>query len=617
MKLTRSFLATAALTASFAFGSAAAVGEPAHHTFAIGKDDFLLDGQPFLIRCGEMHLTRIPREYWQHRLHLARAMGLNVVCAYLFWNVHEPQPGRFDFTGAADAAEFCRIAQAEGLKVILRPGPYSCAEWDFGGFPYWLLKIPGLKLRSQDPRFLEPARRYLLAVGAQLAPLQITRGGPIIMVQVENEYGSYGSDRDYLGLLRDDLKAAGFEVPFFTCDGAGAIKHDARPDIFCAANFGSDPDQNFKELRLVRLTGPLMCAEYYPGWFDCWGQPHLQDHVVDTPKMLRELEWMLRHDASFSIYMVHGGTSFGFTAGANSFPPFLPQTTSYDYDAPISEAGWATPKFQALRELFLRHLAPGETLPDVPPRQPVITIALLELSEAAPLLGNLPAAKESDRPLCMEMFDQPHGAILYRTKLPAGGAGKLVITELHDYGLISLNGRKIATLDRRKNGNSVTLPERGAEATLDLLIDTFGRVNYGPDIYDRKGITEKVELVTLDGAEELTGWQVFNLPMDPPELAGLKFTHGATDAPAFYRVKFSLAQVGDTFLDFSTWAKGVAWINGHSLGRYWNVGPQQTLYCPAPWLNKGDNELIVFELNGATRHVVTGLAEPILDRVSE
>ena len=360
------------------------------------------------------------------------------------------------------------------------------------------------------------------------------------MVQVENEYGSYGNDREYLGIIRDYIKAAGFEVPLFTCDGGAELKRDARPDIFCAINFGSDPEQCFKGLRAVRPTGPLMCAEYYPGWFDCWGKPHLQNHVIDTPKMLREVEWMLEHNASFSIYMVHGGTSFGFTAGANCYPPFSPSNTSYDYDAPISEAGWATPKYLALRELFLKHLVPGETLPDVPPRQPVITIAPIEFSEVAPLLSNLPVAKQSERPLFMEMFYQPHGTILYRTKLPVGGGEKLVITDLHDYGLISLNGHRIATLDRRKNENSVTLPERNAEATLDLLIDTFGRVNVGRDIHDRKGITEKVELVTPDGAKELTGWQIFNLPMDMPELAGLKFAKGATDAPAFYRASLLL-----------------------------------------------------------------------------
>lgn len=592
-------------------GSARAQNVP--RTFTIGASDFLLDGQPLLVRCGELHFARIPREYWAHRLRMARAMGLNTVCAYLYWNQHEPEPGKYDFTGGADAAEFCRLAQAEGLKVILRPGPYSCAEWDFGGFPYWLLKTPNIQVRTQDPRYLEACKRYLLAVGKQLAPLQVTRGGPIIMVQVENEYGSYGKDREYIGIIRDNLKEAGFEVPLFTCDGPSQLKNDVREDIFSVVNFGSNPESGFKALRDIRPQGPLMCGEYYPGWFDSWGKPH---HTGDSARIVKELGWMLEHNASFSIYMVHGGTSFGFTAGANS-PPFAPQTTSYDYDAPISEAGWDTPKFHALRELFLKHLAPGEVLPDVPKRNPVIQIPAVNFNDCAPLFANLPRAKRAEQPQCMELYDQPHGAILYRTRVPAGGAATLKITELRDYGLVFLDGSKLATLDRRRGQNSMNLPARAQAATLELLVDTFGRVNYGGHIHDRKGITEKVEMIAANEPRALTGWEVFNLPMYDRDLKKLKYRRTATDLPAFHRATFDLKQVGDTFLDFSTWGKGVAWINGHNLGRFWNIGPHQTLYCPAPWLKQGRNELVVFELNGATHRTVSGLSEPILNQVNE
>jgi beta-galactosidase len=582
----------------------------AKSTFAIGEKEFLLEGQPFLIRCGEMHFARIPREYWQHRLRMARAMGLNTVCAYLFWNLHEPKPGHFDFSGNANAAEFCRLAQAEGLKVILRPGPYSCAEWDFGGFPSWLLKNPDLKVRTQDPQYLQACRRYLRAVGKQLAPLQISHGGPILMVQVENEYGSYGHDRQYIGILRDALRAAGFDVPLFTCDGPSQLKNDTLPDLFCVVNFGDNPEGNFKALRNIRPCGPLMCGEYYPGWFDSWGAPH---HTGASARIVKELGWMLDHNASFSIYMAHGGTSFGFSAGANC-PPFSPQVTSYDYDAPISEAGWDTPKFHALRDLFLQHLAPGETLPTVPPRPPVITISPLDLGEVAPLFARLPAPRKDASPKCMELYDQPHGCILYRTRLPAGDAATVKITQLHDYGLVFLDGQKLATLDRRRKQNSAALPARSASATLDLLIDTFGHVNYGQFIHDRKGITEKVELISGSQTNVLTGWEIFNLPLDRSELAQLKFRPGATDEPAFYRAHIDLAHTGDTFLDFSTWGKGMAWVNGHNLGRFWKIGPQQTLYCPAPWLKVGRNELLVFELDGAAKHSVAGLAEPVLNQ---
>jgi beta-galactosidase len=590
-------------------------------TFAIGDNDFLLDGKPFLIRCGEMHFARVPREYWKHRLRMARAMGLNTVCAYLFWNVHEPQPGKFDFSGNAGAAEFCRIAQQEGLKVILRPGPYACAEWDFGGFPYWLLKLQDLKLRSQDPRYLAACQRYLKAVGRQLAPLQITRGGPIILVQVENEYGSYGRDRQYLHILRDTLKEAGFDVPFFTCDPAGDVPQDACEDIFCAANFGSDPAANFQKLRKVRPAGPLICAEYYPGWFDSWGQPH---HFGETERIIKDITWMLEHNASFSIYMAHGGTTFGLDSGANC-PPYTPEITSYDYDAPISEAGWDTPKFHALRQLFQQHLEPGETLPDIPARNPVVNVDAIELREVAPLFDNLPAATKTERPQPMEMYDQAHGCILYRARLAAGAAATLKLTDLHDYALVFLDGRKIATLDRRHDQNSAPLAARFSAASLDILVEAMGRVNFGKQMFDPKGITRKVELVSEAGASEVTGWEVFNLPLDGAELASLKYRTGPADGsaqeaartggPAFYRGAFELNRPADTFLDVRQWGKGVVWVNGRNLGRFWNIGPQQTLYCPGPWLHAGRNQVVILELNGAQKHVIAGLAEPILNEV--
>lgn len=582
-------------------------------TFTIGEEDSLLDNQPFLIRCGEMHFARIPREYWTHRLRMARAMGLNTVCAYLFWNQHEPNPGQFDWSGNADAAEFCRLAQKEGLKVILRPGPYSCAEWDFGGHPWWLLKTPDIKVRTRDPRYLAASRRYLLAMGRQLAPLQVTRGGPIIMVQVENEYGSYGSDREYIGIIRDNLKEAGFDVPLFTCDGPVQLKNDVRDDVFSVVNFGSNPEANFKALREVRATGPLMCGEYYPGWFDGWGSPH---HRGDTERIVNEIRWMLEHNASFSIYMAHGGTSFGFSAGANC-PPFAPETTSYDYDAPISEAGWETPKFYALRELFGKHLAPDETLPAMPARNPVIAIPPIEFTETAPLLERLPRRRKSEHPLPMEMLDQAQGCVLYRTRLPAGPEGRLVIRELHDYGLVFLDGQKLATLDRRKNQNSLMLPARQREATLDILVEAFGRVNYGELMHDRKGITEKVELLTEAGTRELTNWTAFSLPLDAAHLDRLKFRKQPATGPAFHRASFRLNATGDTFLDLSAWGKGVVWVNGHNLGRFWNIGPHQTLYCPGPWLKRGRNEIIVLDLNGTGGRTITGLTEPILDRANE
>ncbi len=327
----------------------AADSSAAQHTFAIGTNDLLLDGNRFQIRCGEIHAARVPREYWRQRLQMCKAMGLNTVCAYLFWNLHEPKPGEFAWDGQADDAEFCRIAQQEGLWVILRPGPYSCAEWEMGGTPWWLLRDDDIKLRTRDPRYLSAVKSYLNEIGRVLGPLQITHGGPIIMAQVENEYGYFGSDAEYMEALRKTLVEAGFDVPLFACNPPDVMNKGRVTDLFQAANFGNNPAGNFKKLRALQPSGPLVCSEFYPGWFDTWGQVH---HYGNTARYLTDLEYMLSHDASFSIYMAHGGTTFGLWSGCDR--PFKPDTSSYDYDAPISEAGWATPKFfqtRAVRQI--------------------------------------------------------------------------------------------------------------------------------------------------------------------------------------------------------------------------------------------------------------------------
>jgi beta-galactosidase len=580
--------------------------------FEIGEKDFLLNQQPIVIRCGEMHFARIPREYWQHRLKMAHAMGLNTVCAYLFWNYHETEPGKFNWSGQADAAEFCRLAQKEGLHVILRPGPYSCAEWEFGGFPWWLLKKDDIKLRTQDPYYLERSKQYLKEVGRVLAPLQISNGGPIIMVQVENEYGSYGNDKEYIGIIRDDLKEAGFNVPLFTCDGPSQLKADVRSDIFSVVNFGENPEESFKSLKEIRPTGPMMCGEYYPGWFDSWGQAH---HTGTSDRVSKEIGWMLEHRASFSIYMVHGGTTFGLWSGANA-PTYSPQTSSYDYDAPISEAGWDTPKFYALQKTLVKHLEKGEKLPVVPKRNSVITIPSFQVTEVAPLLQQLAKPVESYRPLNMEKIDQGYGCILYRKSLLAASAGKLVVTEVHDYAVVLLDGVKVGVIDRLKSQNTVDLPAHSNAAQLDILVEAMGRVNYGSLLHDRKGITQKVELITEGVTRELTDWKIYGLPLGDQAPANLTFTKEATTLPAYHKGTFILAKTGDTFLDVSKWGKGLVWVNGKCLGRFWNIGPTQTMYVPGPWLKKGANEVIVLDLMGTNEPVLSGLAQPVLDKVN-
>ncbi|MGA2747743.1 MAG: beta-galactosidase family protein [Verrucomicrobiota bacterium] len=580
--------------------------DKARHTFVIGTNDFLLDGQRFQIRCGEIHAARVPREYWRNRLEMAKAMGLNTICAYLFWNQIEPRPGQFDWSERADAAEFCRIAQEAGLWVILRPGPYSCAEWEMGGLPWWLLKDDGVKLRTRDARYIEPAKRYLREVGRVLGPLQITRGGPILMVQVENEYGSFGKDTAYMGELRQALLDSGFDVPLFDCNPADHLKDGNRPDLFHVVNFGSDPAGSFKALRELLPQGPLMCGEFYPGWFDTWGAPH---HLGNTPRYLADLEYMLTNGQSFSIYMAHGGTTFGLWSGADH--PFKPDTSSYDYDAPISEAGWPTEKFSKTRALMSRYLLPGERLPDLPATNAVIAIAPIDATECAPLFGNLPNPITDDQPRAMEEYNQGYGCIAYRTTIPAGPAAALEAASVHDFGFVYLDGQRVAVMDRRQGNPKVGLPVRAKPMRLDILVEAMGRVNFGEGLHDRKGLRGPVKL----GDAELSGWQVFNLPLDGAMLGKLKFGPGKSAGPAFWRATATIGRPGDTFLDLRSWGKGVVWLNGHCLGRFWNIGPTQTAYVPGPWLKPGKNEIVVFDLVGPQTPVLAGLEKPILDEL--
>ena len=576
------------------------------HTFAIGTNDFLLDGQRLQIRCGEIHAARVPKEYWRQRLHLAKAMGLNTVCAYLFWNLHEPKPGQFVWTGQADDAEFCQIAKEEGLWVILRPGPYSCAEWEMGGTPWWLLKNDGIKLRSRDPRYINAVKSYLKEVGRVLGGLQITHGGPILMVQAENEYGFYGKDAEYMGDIRQALLDAGFDVPLFACNPPSEMKNGFRSDLFQAANFGSDPAGNFKKTRELMPSGPLICSEFYPGWFDTWGQPH---HYGNTGRYLTDLEYMLSHDASFSIYMAHGGTTFGLWSGCDR--PFKPDTSSYDYDAPISEAGWTTPKFFQTRALFSKYLLPGEVLPDPPAQNPVITFASVELTNTAPVFANLPTPVIDKTPQPMESYDQGYGCIIYRTTIPAGPPAELEVAAVHDFGFVYLDRHGIGIFDRRHAGGKILVPARKTEAQLDILVEPMGRINFGPEMVDHKGIIAPVKL----GGKTLEGWEIYRLPLDYEYIAALKFTPGKDNGPAFWRGIVNLEKPGDTFLDMHGFGKGDLWVNRHCLGRYWNIGPTQTAYVPGCWLHPGENEVIVLDLVGPEHPAVAGLAKPVLDEL--
>jgi beta-galactosidase len=568
-------------------------GQPG--TFAVQGDQFLLNGKPFRIMSGEMHYPRVPRAYWADRFAKMKAMGLNTLCTYVFWNAHELKPGEFTFEGNLDLAEYIREAQKAGLYVIVRPGPYVCSEWDFGGLPSWLLREPDIKLRCSDPRYMAAARRYIEHLGKELKGLQISEGGPVILVQLENEYGSYGNDKQYLRDLRDILRGAGFTVPLFTSDGGAQylLESGTLPEITPVVNFGGGAEGEFGALTAFRQNIPLMCGEYWCGWFTHWSDSLWGRS--DATKQVKELEWMLTTGKSFNLYMFHGGTNFGFTAGSNYAKLFEPDVTSYDYDAPVDEAGRPTPKYHIFRDLLQKQAYNGKKLPDVPRPLPMIEIPSITLTEQAGLLASLPAPIHMVQPQPMESFGQAHGLVLYRTKMIGPRSGKLVITELHDYASVYVNGKLIGRIDRMRGENMIEIPKGVADgdATLDILVEAMGRVNFGDRLVDRKGITERV---TLAGVT-LMNWDAYPVPMDAAFLATLRFAPGAAAAPGFFRGTFDLTTVGDTYLDMKGWKKGLVWINGHNLGRFWDAGPQERLFVPGCWLTKGKNEILVFDID--------------------
>jgi beta-galactosidase len=563
-------------------------------SFHFEGPDFLLDGKPFQIMAGELHFQRIPKEYWKDRLIKARAMGLNTVATYVFWNALEPEPGQWNLTGNNDLAGFIRAAKEAGLYVVVRPGPYACAEWDFGGLPIWLLRTPDIKVRCMDSRFMAACDAYIKKLAEQLKPLLRANGGPVLMIQIENEYGSYGNDRQYVLALKRMWETAGIGGPFCTADGA--TPHMLEAGSIPGAAIGLDPgtaDKHYAEAAKLKRNVPVFCAEIYPGWLTHWGENWAS---VKIEELLPDVQWLLDNKKSFSLYMFHGGTNFGFTAGANFSDRYQPDVTSYDYDAPLDEIGRPTPKYAALKELLGRVQPAGTRLPDLPPPLPAIEIPEIAFNQATSLFDNLPLPVSSPQPKAMEFYNQNNGFILYRTKLVGHHSGKLTLTELHDYANIYIDGRYIGTLDRTKKETTLEIPETDPPAQrLDILVEGMGRINYGQHMIDRKGITDRV---TLNGMT-LMDWDVFNLPMESRFLSSLKFVVGAPpETPgAFFRGSFDLQELGDTYVDMSLWKKGVLWVNGRNLGRYWEIGPQKRLFLPAPYLKKGRNDIIVFDLH--------------------
>ncbi len=588
-----------------------------HGTPLVAKEGKLvLNGQPYQILSGEIHYARIPRAYWRARLKMARAMGLNTISTYVFWNLHEPKPGVYDFSGNLDVAEFIRIAQQEGLNVILRPGPYVCAEWELGGYPAWLLADPKMVLRSNDPRFMVPAERWMMRLGKELAPLQMGRGGPIVAVQLENEYGSFGSDKAYLEHMREILLRAGFtNALIYTADGPKQLPNGTLPGVLAVANFGPGSAKDaFSTLAKFEPGTPLMSGEYWVGWYDKWGRKHV---VRDQKQIAEEYEWMLNQGYSVNMYMFHGGTSFGFMNGANiDDETYHPDVTSYDYDAPLDESGRPTPFYYVLRGIIARHDQDTgvPTPPAVPDSPPTISVPPFPLTQSISLWKTLSNPTAIAQPLPMEMLGQSYGYILYRTVIAKPTHGELTFEHMQDYAQIYLNGSLAGTLDRRLHQDRLTLNIPGKNTRLDILVENSGRVNFHQELRTEwKGLRGSV---TLAG-NTLTGWQVYNLPMtDPGRLAFSNMSVNAgtpAGGPTFYRGTFFLEKPGDTFLDLRSMQKGVVWVNGHILGRFWDIGPQQTLYVPGPWLKSGENTFVVFDLIAQPGSKLRGLSAPLLD----
>ncbi|MBE9582991.1 beta-galactosidase [Mucilaginibacter sp. JRF] len=582
------------------------------HTFALGDSTFILDGKPFQIISGEMHYPRVPREAWRSRMKMAKAMGLNTIGTYVFWNLHEPNKDQYDFTGNNDVAEFVRIAQEEGLWVVLRPSPYVCAEWEFGGYPYWLQKEKGLEVRSKEKQYLKEYREYINEVGKQLAPLQVNHGGNILMVQVENEYGSYGSDKEYLKINEQMFREAGFDGILSTCDPVPALEGGHLPGLLPGVN-GIDNPKQVKELvnKYNKGKGPYFVAEWYPAWFDWWGTPH---HTVPAKDYVNRLDSALKGGISINMYMFHGGTTRGFMNGANykDTTPYEPQISSYDYDAPLDEAGNATDKFMQFREVIKKNLPADQQLPDVPAAKPSAAMPAIKIQKQVSVFNVLGTPKENKTPFTFEDMNQPYGYVLYRSTVKGGSKTLLKIKDLRDYGVVFINGKKVGMLDRRlaQDSMQVTLP--AGDVTLEILVENMGRINFGPYLLkNKKGITEAVLL----NGQPVYNWKMFQLPFDQVDATKISGDKPVADQPVLKYAEFNLDKPQDSYLDMRKWGKGVVWINGHNLGRYWSIGPQQTIYVPAEWLKQGKNEVVVFELIKPDQTELTSLAKPILSEL--
>jgi beta-galactosidase len=577
------------------------------HAFGFDRRRFQLDGREFRIHSGEVHPARIAREQWRHRIRMARAMGLNTVALYVMWNHHEREPGVFDFeSGNRDIVGFIRLCQAEGMWVYLRPGPYVCAEWTNGGIPAWLLRDPDTRLRDRDdPRYMAAVRRYIAALAPLIAPLMSIRGGPVLMLQVENEYSMFAADVGYLEAIEAAWREHGIAGPFSVSDGWKDLVR--RRAYLPGATLGLDGADVATLVKGKAFAGeaPVWVGEGYPGWLTHWGEPAFA--AKDYVETLRRV---MKAGYSFNLYVVHGGTNFGLTAGANAEDDgsqFQPAITSYDYGAPIDERGRATPQFGRLRKVIAD--ATGVTPPPLPEPEPVTTFSALTLTPHASLWDNLygDAARVPVPGPNETLFGQDQGLVVYRKRIDAGT--RLRLEGVRDYAVVYSDGRELAHISRVEHASLSSSPDvaLAGGGTLDVLVDTFGHINFGPRLGDHKGL---IGPVTLDDAP-LRDFEAWALPLDGEWLQRLApLTSVPTRGGVFFEGKLRLERPGDVYIDMGEWTKGYLWINGQLLGRYWHIGPQRRLFCPGPWLRAGDNTVMVLDLHrsiGAAIHAAERL----------
>ena len=571
-----------------------------------------MDGKPYTIISGAMHYFRIPREYWVDRLTKLKECGFNTVETYTCWNLHEPREGEFDFSGMLDLASYVDEAAKLGLNVILRPGPYICSEWEFGGLPAWLLSYEGMPIRCFDETYLSKVRRYYHALFDHLTPARLaTHGGNIIMVQIENEYGSYGDDKEYLNAVVDIYKECGVDCTLFTSDGTNdwMLSGGTLPEYLCVANFGSRPVENFADLKKFRDGQPLMCGEYWCGWFDHWYEEH---HVREADELAGLFRDMLEAGASLNFYMFHGGTNFGFMNGANHGGKYEPTITSYDYNALLSEAGDMTPAYFAVRKVIEEFY--GELPPITSKNSVKKAYGEVSLTEKAPLLATLDSISSpvhTAAPKSMEAIGQSYGFTMYSTTIhgPVSGVS-LAYDWVHDRATVYLDGEVKGLIERSHRADEIKFDiPAGKSVKLQILVENMGRVNYGPEMGDRKGMTG----IRL-GQRNHYSWDMY--PLEMTDLSGVSYgeSDGHVTEPTFLRGNLRVECTPcDTFIRLDGFHHGFVMVNGFNLGRHYNdAGPQKTLYCPAPMLREGDNEIIVFETDSADRTTITFTDTPDL-----